>query len=423
MVDRAAHGAWVLIFVMIGSLAIGCSTTSPPGSSPSTRSSAAPRSSLPPAPGGDARGAILERSPLTVDPDGRLAGRDLTRVVYRSTAGYAPGDPTGSFGTRVSGYVAVPAGTPPPGGWPIVAFGHGTTGTAANCGPSGHPDLLGETSTVAALLDAGYVVAASDYQGLGEHEVAHPYLNSRTIAYNMIDMVRAARALVPAAGTRWAAMGTSQGGQAAWASAEHAADYGAGLDFVGAAGIAPAADVAPIADGAGAQPYAAPRFTQIQMAFIPLIVDGLRAVYPDFRVSDYMRGALAQGAADLTACGPGSAFRKFSAITKVRPGDAAITSAGALRRLHDMLVVDSLPQRRSSGPLFIGYGDADQIITPAWTAAAVRRACAMGDTLAVSVAAGKGHTNTGLTPRAISWIADRFAGREAPNTCSGPAGA
>ncbi|GGF34919.1 lipase family protein [Williamsia phyllosphaerae] len=367
---------------------------------------------------GDARGEILERSPLTVDPDGRLAGENISRVVYRSTAGYAPGDPTGSFGTRVSGYVAVPSGTPPPGGWPIVAFGHGTTGTASNCGPSGYPDLLGETSTVATLLDDGYVVAASDYQGLGESDVPHPYLNSRTIAYNMIDMVRAAREMVPQAGTRWAAIGSSQGGQAAWASAEHATDYGTGLEFVGAAALAPAADVAPIADGADAQPYVAPRFTQIQMAFIPLIVDGLRAVYPDFPVSDYMRGALAAGASDLTSCGPGSSFRKFSAITKVQPGDATIASADALRRLHDMLLVDSLPQRRSAGPLFVGYGDADQIITPAWTAAAVRRACAMGDTLSLSVAQGKGHTNTGLTPSAIAWIGNRFAGDPAPSTCS-----
>ncbi len=318
----------------------------------------------------------------------------------------------------MSGYVAVPSGTPPQGGWPVVAFGHGTTGTAANCGPSGYPDLLGETSTVASLLDAGYVVAASDYQGLGEHDVPHPYLNSRTIAYNMIDMVRAARAMVPQAGTRWAAIGSSQGGQAAWASAEHANDYGDGLDFVGAAALAPAADVAPIADGADAQPYVAPRFTPIQLGFIPLIVDGLRAVYPDFRASDYLRGALAQGASDLTSCGQGSEFRKFSAITRAQPGDATITSADALRRLHDMLVVNSLPQRRSAGPLFVGYGDADQIIDPSWTAGAVRRACAMGDTLSVSVAQGKGHTNTGLTPSAISWIGDRFAGDPAPSTCS-----
>ena len=407
---------------MIATLAVGCSTSAPtgtPGSS-DTRPSSSPSSSvsLPPAPIGDARGEVVSRSPLTVDPGGRLAGESLTRVVYRSTAGYAPGDPTGSFGTRVSGYVAVPSGTPPPGGWPIVAFGHGTTGTAANCGPSSSADLLGETSTVAALLDAGYVVAASDYQGLGEHEVAHPYLNSRTIAYNMIDMVRAAREVVPQAGTRWAAIGSSQGGQAAWASAEHATDYGTGLDFVGAAALAPAADVAPIADGSDATPYAAPRFTQIQMAFIPLIVDGLRAVYPDFPVGDYMRGALAAGATDLTSCGPGSAFRKFSAAAKAEPSDAAITSAAALRRLHDMLAVDSLPQRRSTGPLFVGYGDADQIINPAWTAAAVRRACAMGDTVSVSVAKGKGHTNTGLTPSAISWIGDRFAGDPAPSTCS-----
>lgn len=374
--------------------------------------------SLPPAPVGSQRGEIVDRSALTVDAGGALADAAVTRVVYRSTAGYAPNDPDGRFGTLVSGYVAVPAGPVPSGGWPVVAFGHGTTGTAANCGPSGHADLLGETGSVNALLAAGYVVAATDYQGLGEHQVPHPYLDSETIAYNMIDMVRAARDIVPQAGTRWAALGSSQGGQAAWAAAEYAGSYGAGLRFVGAAALAPAADVSPIADGSDAKPYVAPKFTQIQLAFIPLIVDGLRAVYPNFPVSDYMRGGLAAGAQALTSCGDGNELQKYSAITQVRPGDAAITSPTALRRLHDILVADALPRNRAGGPLFVGYGDADQIITPSWTAAAVRRACATGDTLFETVAAGKGHTNTGLTPRAIAWIGDRFAGEPAPTTCS-----
>ncbi len=353
---------------------------------------------------------------MSVD-DARLDGATFTRVVYRSTAGYAPGNPNGRFGTRVSGFVAVPSGEPPAGGWPVIAFGHGTTGTAANCGPSSYPDLLNQTGTVSALLNAGYVVAASDYQGLGEHEVPHPYLDSRTIAYNMIDMVRAARELVPQAGSRWAALGTSQGGQAAWASAEYAADYGSGLQFVGAAALAPAADVSPIADGADAKPYVAPTFTQVQMGFIPLIVDGLRAVYPDFRASDYMRGALAAGASDLTSCGPGSVFRKYSAITKVQPGDSTISSATALKRLHNILVADALPQRRAAGPLFVAYGSADQIITPAWTTAAVRRACTLGDTISSTIEAGKGHTNLQSLPRAIDWIGDRFADQPAPSTC------
>ncbi|MGJ0119536.1 lipase family protein [Williamsia sp. MIQD14] len=409
--------------------AAGCTAEQAPDARPSSTpgSPAAESADLPGAPSPAERGAIVSRSPMTVDPGGPLADVSVTRVVYRSSAGYAPGDPDGTFGTQVSGIVAAPSGTPPPGGWPIVAYGHGTTGTASNCGPSGYPDLLGGASTIASLVNRGYVVAASDYQGLSGPgasadarvtTVPHPYLDTDTVARNMIDMVRAARTIVPQAGTRWASMGASQGGQAAWAAGEAAAtDYGSGLRFVGAAALAPAADVSPIADGYDAQPYAAPTFTQIQIAFIPLIVDGLRAVYPDLPVDQYMRGGLAAGAQALTSCGSGSAFSKYSALTGVRPGDAAIRSASALRQLHSMLAADALPQRRSDAPLFVGYGDSDQIITPSWTAGAVTRACAMGDTIERTVAVGKGHTNTGLTPSAIDWIGDRFAGDPAPNTC------
>ena len=51
-------------------------------------------------------------------------GRSIrsARVLYRSTAGDT-GAPT-----VVSGSVFTPKATPPPGGWPVVAIGHGTVG-------------------------------------------------------------------------------------------------------------------------------------------------------------------------------------------------------------------------------------------------------------------------------------------------------
>ncbi|MBT0566516.1 lipase family protein [Williamsia sp. CHRR-6] len=443
-------GAVLLSGVLGAGLLAGCAS-SDSGAGRSTAGSAAANSSapdssvpgspsgaaLPPAPSPAERGQVLARTAFTPQAGGTLAravadGATITRIVYRSTAGYAPGDPSGSFGTAVSGIVAVPPGSAPPGGWPIVTYGHGTTGTAPDCGPSVHPDLLGYDGQVASLLDAGYVVAASDYQGLGRPDALlprgiggsadatqpHPYINAATVAYNMIDMVRAARVVAPAAGDRWAALGVSQGGQAAWAAADRAADYGSGLRFVGAAALAPAADISPIAAGYDARPYVAPGYTLFQLAFIPVLVDGLRAVYPDLRVGDYVRGGLAANAAKLTTCGPNSFADKAAALSAFRPGDAAITSPAALRTLHDMLAAQALPTRRAGGPLFVAYGDADEIITSAWTTAAVRRACAQGDVIDSALVRGRGHSNLGQGPAAVGWIGDRFAGRPARSTCA-----
>lgn len=414
-VTRATTAAITLVVV-----AAACSPGQSPHA-PTSPSSSAPTSlsastSAPPEKGD--RGRVVERSPMRLDPDGPLAGFSTTRVVYRSTSGYAPGDPDGDFGVDVSGVVVTPEGTPPPGGWPVIAFGHGTTGTDEQCGPSLHPDLLGQASQIAAAARAGYVVAATDYVGLGEPGTPHPYLIARSAAYSMIDAVRAARQVVPDTSDRWAALGSSQGGQAAWAAAEWAGtDYGSGLRFVGAATLAPAADIAPIADGYDATPFRAPTFTVLQLGLIPLVLNGLRTVDPGLPVAQYIRGGLAAGADVLSSCGEGSEFQKYSALTQVRPGDATVASPDALRALHDQLARSSLPQRPAAGPLFVAYGDRDQLVTPAWTAAAVRRACGIGDRVAVTVEAGRGHTDLRSGPEALSWIGDRFAGRAAPSSC------
>src|SRR5688572_10886009 len=98
-----------------------------------------------------------------------LGGTPGVRIRYGSTD--VEGD-----GSTVGGLLAVPAGAPPPGGWPIVAYAHGTTGNADDCAPSDDPTLAGVGSAVAALAAAGFVVVATDYEGIGT-DGPHPYLN------------------------------------------------------------------------------------------------------------------------------------------------------------------------------------------------------------------------------------------------------
>lgn len=389
--------------------ALSSSPAASQAQSPSSQAPSSQSSSRPPAPSPAERGAIVSEEPFEASADLGAAGT-LTRVVYRSTAGYG-----GGFGTEVSGVIAVPEGDPPPGGWPIVALGHGTTGADPSCGPSDYPDLLGEAGNVTRLLNRGFVVAASDYQGLGtavSNPRPHPYLEPKTVAFNMIDAVRAARNIVPNTSDRWAAIGASQGGQAAWASAEAAGDYGQGLEFVGAAALAPAADVSPIT-AAGVDT----KYTDAQKIFIPNLVAGLREVYPDLDPSDYMRGGLAAGADVFTSCGPTSTADRFSAAMSIAPGDAAIADQDAADRIREILQGDALPARRADGPLFVAYGDQDTIILSAWTTAALQRACAAGDVIEVVRKPDGGHTNLGVTGTAVDWITDRFADQPAPNSC------
>ncbi|MGB2758238.1 MAG: lipase family protein [Acidimicrobiia bacterium] len=179
-------------------------------------------------------GTVLRRevaSPLV----GSLAGFEGERVLYSSTTG--EGTPT-----IVSGMIIRPNGPTPPGGWPIAAWAHGTTGIADRCAPSSRGDLFYEIYAAEAkvALDAGYVVAATDYIGLGTQGV-HTYLKTDDLGRATIDMVRAAHRENVFAKTRsqWIAFGHSEGGQAVLAADAMVPTYAKGLEYLGGISASP----------------------------------------------------------------------------------------------------------------------------------------------------------------------------------------
>ena len=234
---------------------------------------------------------------------------DSARVVYRSTSGDT-GQPT-----VVSGSVFTPKGPAPAGGWPVIAFGHGTTGIDEPCAPSLSENLLGFSSIVVGYANLGYAVALPDYEGLGSPGV-HPYTDARTAGLNMIDAVRALRHTFPDVSNRWAAVGGSQGGGAAWAADEQAASYAPELDLVGAVAYVPAADVAGIVDEAVANTMTADQALAFQS-----IVESLARMHPDVSRDDYRRGAAAKYWDLLSACSGPKVSDRAAAAASVRPGD------------------------------------------------------------------------------------------------------
>jgi pimeloyl-ACP methyl ester carboxylesterase len=174
-------------------------------------------------------------------------------LLYRSTD--VAGKPL-----AVSGTVAIPSGTPPAGGWPVISWTHGTTGIADICAPSRNgPDYPARdyVNLMSASLDLwlqrGYAVVQTDYQGLGTPGT-HPYLVGDSEARGAIDMVFAARQLNPSLSKNWLVMGHSQGGQAAIYTAARAPDYGQGLNLKGAIAIAPASHLSALVAYSQAHP-------------------------------------------------------------------------------------------------------------------------------------------------------------------------
>lgn len=154
---------------------------------------------------------------------------------------------TDPFGNRAysTGEIFLPWGTMPRSGWPVVSWAHGTSGLGDACAPSRIGPALRERDFyyLRQWLKQGYAIVASDYVGLGTPGLM-PYLDGRTTAHSVVDMVKAGRrfgrAHLPASQQltkKWVVIGKSQGGGAAIYTARWATKYGGpGLDYRGAVG-------------------------------------------------------------------------------------------------------------------------------------------------------------------------------------------
>ncbi|OZC81325.1 lipase [Rhodococcus sp. 06-418-5] len=345
---------------------------------------------------------------LTVDRRVSAISSIAARVVYTSTSGI-----DGST-QRVSGTIFAPEGSAPEGGWPIIAYGHGTTGVLNDCGPSTDPELLGSSQIVAALVRSGYVVAVSDYQGLGLDGTYHPYLDARTVGNNLIDSVRAARKLVPGTSTRWASFGGSQGGQAAWAANELARSYGAGLDMVGSVSLVPAADITGLAAAA-----ADGTLTDDQKPLLQWVLVGLSQAHPELDLDDYRRGIVAEKWDELSACGGVLAADRTSLAAQIGDDDLRPATPEATAVLEGYLREMSLPKSPAAAPMLVIYGGEDTLISQAWTDTAIGAGCAAGDTIQYVLQPNSGHADIDGAA-AFGWLGDRFAGTEAVNFCPVP---
>jgi alpha-beta hydrolase superfamily lysophospholipase len=358
----------------------------------------------------DGPGSLLEVTPMQDSLDFDQVNAVAVRVVYRST------DSKGAA-TNVSGIVAVPPGEPPSGGWPILAFGHDITGLQKECAPSLAQNLGSYASIISLLVDRGYVVAMTDYQGLGLDGFQHPLLDSTTLGNNMIDAVRAARHVLPAASNRWAAFGFGQGGAAAWAADAQAKTYGAGLDLVGAVAVSPLADVTGLADAAEGGTLAPAQY-RLQM----LVVASL-ALSPTYKLDpyQYFSDAAKNSFGYLTQCVAMVDPAQVAAATVgLQPGDLKPKTPAAADQLRRDLQELALPgPSRLSAPMLVIYATLDPVVLPGWTAQALQTACRQGDPIEVKKNGDVSALTEIVLYDSVAWIQGRIGGQRATNICVG----
>jgi alpha-beta hydrolase superfamily lysophospholipase len=157
-------------------------------------------------------------------------GARAWRILYTSKM------PSGSL-TVVSGFVVAPSRPSPPGGFPVIAWAHATTGLAYLCAPSRFAYL--DIPYLETFIAKGYVVAATDYQGLGTTGTL-PYLVGSAEAEALLDSVKAAEQIPLAhASNNVIAFGYSEGGQGALFAGQIAHSYSPSLHLLGVVAEAP----------------------------------------------------------------------------------------------------------------------------------------------------------------------------------------
>ncbi|WP_371829970.1 alpha/beta hydrolase family protein [Rhodococcoides trifolii] len=188
-----------------------------------------------------------------------------------------------------SGAVFTPDGPAPAGGWPVVAWAHGTVGLGDACAPS----LVGpaaperEKPYLGRWIAAGYAVVATDYVGLGTPGLM-PYLDGKVQAHSVVDAVKAAVTIDDSLSDRWAVVGQSQGGGAAITTAHYATRFGGpDLDFRGAVGTGVPANIElallPLGPGFAPVPLS-PNLT----TYLSYILAGLRFAHPEIDLNSYL---------------------------------------------------------------------------------------------------------------------------------------
>ncbi len=289
----------------------------------------------------------------------------------------------------------------------LAATVAGLPSPSPGAGPPKGPELTGpgavrhfhEIDTGA----APYAVTATEYPGLGTPGV-HPFLVAESEVRATVDAVRAAHQISGGLSKKWFAVGHSQGGQAALASAELADDYDGRLEFQGAVAFAPAANMSGWAsDIASANP--------VEQEFYAMMLVGQRTQHPGLRWGDYLgRNARALLPAVRTVCFDDLTSVFVSAqlpVSEYEPRDAAATD-----RLFHWFLANEVGHQRADGPLLVIQGSADVIVPEPATREMVSLARSNGSDVEYRVYEGADHAvYTDGESALFAWLAGSLATR------------
>jgi pimeloyl-ACP methyl ester carboxylesterase len=346
-------------------------------------------------------GSLIQNEKLDVS----AYGGSKYRVLYRSVG--LKGEPI-----AVSGMVFVPAGDEPKGGWPIVAWAHPTSGLVPKCAPSLAGFGTDQVQGLEALLKQGYVVAATDYPGLGTPG-PHPFLVGESEGRAVLDSIRAARELMGGNSPYAAVWGHSQGGQAVLFAGKLAPTYAPDLKLVGVGAAAPATLLGQLLrddlDTPGGKNLLAMTLYSWNEVF-----DAPIAKVVEARAMPVVE-ALAQVCLETIEDLPARYVDGEELIKGFLSVDN-ITQLEPWKRLMTANTIGALP---AEVPVLLLQGDQDETVPESVTAAYFKESCKAGSNISMQVLPGVTHMMAARdgAPHFIEWLDQLVAGKEATSNC------
>lgn len=282
---------------------------------------------------------------------------------------------------------------PPAGGWPVIAWAHGSTGIARSCAPSLRRNLM-HGSFLSMYVNLGYAVVASDYTGLGT-SFRNAFQDAPSNAVDVIASIPAARTAVPQLGSRWIVMGVAEGGLTAMAVAQKQSELRDSA-YLGAVAISDLADERKMLSASSA----------LQLTSLAY---GTKTVFPQFQPAEVLteKGLALYRAIEQTCSDTGS-VKDIAAAEGLKPG----WDGNALFRRY--LDRSTPVANQAYGPLLVITSQPN-----AKAPETISRMCKLGDHVQWEQYPENdpGRAIGDSVREQIAWTESRFAGRAAPTTC------
>ena len=377
--------------------------------------------------------------------DTSLKGAQAWRIAYISS------DVAGRK-TIATGTIIAPSGQSPKEGRPILAWAHGTTGSAQNCGPS---QIINPTAALneyflmdgnswtdygipngQEFINQGYVVVATDYQGLGGGG-KHQYAVAQTNGRDVINSARAASSMKEVgAGKKTILYGWSQGGGAVIAAAS-LPDYQTAtgtvadnLQYLGFVGLAPddiAAMLPKISTDEASAKKLMKEFTQANVPNVFLFAHyvmglwGAQAAFPELKLTDMLTEEGAKVADKLSS---NKCVHVLSDSLNYAYGDnykSLIKPEPTNSKAWLKAFVDgSVKPVKPVAPVIIYWGTKDTAVPPIMHELYQKQMCAVGGNIGrIQLPGQQTHfTTPGVSaPMYLEWVKDRIAGKPLTNAC------